>query len=116
MKNTVKIFKALSDSNRVRILKMLEDGKLCVCEITAVLDLAPSTVSKHLSILRDAGFIEDEKNGKWVDYMIIEEPENKQISELLKLVRESDNEDRTIKDDLERLKDSSRFLICDFTT
>jgi ArsR family transcriptional regulator, arsenate/arsenite/antimonite-responsive transcriptional repressor len=116
MKKTIKIFKALGDSNRVRILKMLEEGKLCVCEITAVLDLAPSTVSKHLSILRDAGFIEDEKNGKWVDYMIAEKPENNLISDLLKLVKETDNDDKTIKDDLERLKDSSRFLICDFTT
>ena len=59
MRTLVKIFKALADSNRIRILKMLEVRPLCVCEITEVLNLAASTVSKHLSILRDADFIID---------------------------------------------------------
>jgi len=54
-----RVFKALSDMNRVRILKMLEIRPLCVCEITEVLQLATSTVSKHLSILRDTHFIID---------------------------------------------------------
>ena len=57
LKEKAKIFKALSDPNRLRILKMLQTKDLCVCEITSVLNLATSTVSKHLSILRDSGFI-----------------------------------------------------------
>ena len=64
MRDVVKVFKALSDSNRVRILKMLEVRPLCVCEITRILNLATSTVSKHLSILRDVDFILDHKEGK----------------------------------------------------
>ena len=70
MRKQAKIFQALSDTNRIRILKMLEMRPLCVCEITDVLKLATSTVSKHLSILRDAGFIIDEKEGRWVNYYL----------------------------------------------
>lgn len=60
------IFDALSDKSRLRIIKMLHRKLLCVCEITEILKLALSIVSKHLSILRDAGLITDEKNGKWI--------------------------------------------------
>lgn len=65
-----KIFKALSDKSRIRILKMLQVKPLCVCEITELLKLAISTVSKHLSILKDSGLIIDDKDGKWVNYKL----------------------------------------------
>jgi ArsR family transcriptional regulator len=65
-----KTYKALSDPNRLRILNILRLRKLCVCEITEILDLATSTVSQHLSILQSAGFIQQEKDGKWVNYFI----------------------------------------------
>ena len=68
LKDLTQDFKAVSDINRIRILKMLEIRPLCVCEITEILGLAPSTVSKHLSILRNARFIVDKKEGKWVIY------------------------------------------------
>ena len=55
MRKLSKTFQALSDTNRIRILKIFEQRSLCVCEITEILKLANSTVSKHLSILRDAG-------------------------------------------------------------
>ena len=76
MRELVKVFKALSDSNRIRILKMLEVRPLCVCEITNVLQLAASTVSKHLSILRDVDLIDDEKDGKWVNYYLNDKQKN----------------------------------------
>ena len=60
MKATTSIFKALSEKNRLRILKMLQIQPLCVCEITEILNLAPSTVSQHLSILKKEGFILEE--------------------------------------------------------
>ena len=75
MRNLVKVFKALSDSNRIRIIKMLEQRRLCVCEITEVLKLASSTVSKHLSILRDAELILDEKDGTMCTFSVICCPE-----------------------------------------
>ena len=78
--------KALGEANRIRILKMLEIRPLCVCEITAVLRLAPSTVSKHLSILREAGFIIDQKEGKWVNYCLNEGQEEGEFRPLRRLL------------------------------
>jgi ArsR family transcriptional regulator len=68
MFNFLTIAKALTDENRARILMALRDRELCVCQITAFLDLAPSTTSRHLSILRQARLIESRKKGKWVYY------------------------------------------------
>src|SRR4030042_7078828 len=78
-----RMFKALSDSNRLRILKMLQVKPLCVCEITDVLQLATSTVSKHLSILKETGFIIEEKDGKWVNYSINYHSSDPRISAIL---------------------------------
>lgn len=64
------ICRALADENRVRILMALRERELCVCQITAFLDLAPSTTSKHLSILRQARLIENAKQGRWVYYRL----------------------------------------------
>lgn len=68
MKQLIKIFKALSDTTRIRIIKMLQRKKLCVCELQEILGLAQSSVSRHLKILEDAGLIEHEKCGQWVNY------------------------------------------------
>ena len=68
MRHIEKIFKALADRNRLRILKMLEARPLCVCEITAVLGIAQSSVSRHLGILREAGLVDDKKEGQWMIY------------------------------------------------
>lgn len=60
------ITKALSDPGRVRVLLALRRGELCVCQITELFGFAPSTVSKHLSILRQAGLIQSRKAERWV--------------------------------------------------
>ena len=86
MRKTVKLFKALSDENRVRILKMLETRGLYVCEITEVLLLAFSTVSKDLSILRDAGFVIDVKEGRWVRYRLNRESDDPCVQEVLDML------------------------------
>lgn len=65
MQNIVKITRALSDENRVRILMLLRETELCVCQIIGMLDLAPSTISKHITILMQAGLIETRKEGRW---------------------------------------------------
>jgi len=64
------IFKALSEETRLRILKLLENGELCVCDIVAALDTIQPKVSFHLSTLKEAGLIKDRKQGKWVHYSI----------------------------------------------
>jgi ArsR family transcriptional regulator len=66
--------KAAADPTRTRILKLLESRGLCVCQVQMVLGLAPSTVSKHLTILKLAGLVEDRRDGKWIEYALANEP------------------------------------------
>jgi len=112
MRNLLKIFKALSDANRLRIIKMLEVRPLCVCEITEALQLANSTVSKHLSILRDAELILHIKNGKWVNYQLNTSETEKYVSELLPLLKNWLPDDSTISRDSEIVKSIDRNVIC----
>ncbi len=70
MKELLSLFKALSDETRLRILKLLEHGELCVCDITAALDMIQSKVSFHLRALREAGILKDRREGKWMHYRI----------------------------------------------
>ena len=70
MNDLVTIFKALSDETRLRIIKLLEQGELCVCDITAALDMVQPKVSFHLSTLKEAGLIKDRKQGKWIHYSL----------------------------------------------
>lgn len=83
LKRHTDTFKALSDKNRLRIIKMLQVKPLCVCEITEILGLAASTVSTHLSILKNAGFIKDYKEGKWINYSINKENKEPEIVSLV---------------------------------
>lgn len=78
--------RAVADPNRLRILTMLRDGELCVCQITAVLDLAPATVSKHLSLLRLAGLVRQRKEGRWVYYRLADRSANPFAPGMLALV------------------------------
>jgi ArsR family transcriptional regulator, arsenate/arsenite/antimonite-responsive transcriptional repressor len=72
MNDLVTIFKALSDETRLRIIKLLEEGELCVCDITAALDMVQPKVSFHLSALKEAELIKDRKQGKWIHYSLNE--------------------------------------------
>jgi DNA-binding transcriptional ArsR family regulator len=75
MNGFIAIAKALSDGNRVRALLALRGGELCVCQIIELLALAPSTVSKHLSILKNAGLVCSRKNERWIYYRLTENPD-----------------------------------------
>ncbi|MBI5076552.1 MAG: metalloregulator ArsR/SmtB family transcription factor [Nitrospirae bacterium] len=70
MRDLLIIFKALSDETRLRIIKLLERGELCVCDIVAALDMVQPKVSFHLAALKDAGFIKDRKQGRWTHYSL----------------------------------------------
>ena len=72
MEELLLVFKALSDETRLRIIKLLEQGERCVCDITAALDMAQPKVSFHLSALKEAGLIKDRKQGKWIHYSLNE--------------------------------------------
>jgi ArsR family transcriptional regulator, arsenate/arsenite/antimonite-responsive transcriptional repressor len=70
VEDILEIFKTLSDETRLRILKLLEHGELCVCGIVAALDMIQPKISFHLGVLRDAKFISDRRQGKWIYYRI----------------------------------------------
>ncbi len=72
MEDLSAIFKALSDETRLRIVKLLEAGELCVCDITAALDTIQPKASFHLGVLRQAGLLIDRKQGKWTRYRLAE--------------------------------------------
>jgi DNA-binding transcriptional ArsR family regulator len=68
MESILAITRALSDENRLRALLVLEDREVCVCQLIELLQLAPSTVSKHMTILRQAKLVEGQKRGRWMYY------------------------------------------------
>ncbi|MDH4220567.1 MAG: metalloregulator ArsR/SmtB family transcription factor [Candidatus Aminicenantes bacterium] len=72
MKQTVKIFKSLSDPTRLRILFLLLQRELCVCELTYILEMEQSRISHQLRVLRNADLVEDIRDGKWIVYRISE--------------------------------------------
>jgi len=97
MKDLLLVFKALSDKTRLRILKLLEHGELCVCEIVAALDIIQPKISFHLTTLKEAGLIKDRKNGKWIHYRINDSDMFRRfslISTLEKIPEESMGQDR----------------------
>ena len=99
-----KVFKALADRNRVRILKMLEEHELCVCQIMEVLELKQSTVSKHLSVLKNAGLVQPRRNGTWMFYSLSRQRHNDFDQAQLGLMRNWLNDDSCIRSDKTRLK------------
>lgn len=70
MERLLTIFKALSEKTRLRILKLLENGELCVCDITDALNMTQPNISFHLGMLKEAGLINDRKEGRWMHYSL----------------------------------------------
>lgn len=83
MKTFIRVMKALSDPNRVRVVKLLQTEELCVCEIQEVLGLAQSTVSKHLKILEDAGLVDRKRQGAWMIYSLADGNESEYSAAML---------------------------------
>ena len=96
MKQFIRVMKALSDPNRVKIIKMLEKRELCVCELTAALGLAQPTVSKHLKQLEDAELVESRKQGSWVNYSLAAEGESPFSGTMLKHLEQWLNDEKEI--------------------
>jgi ArsR family transcriptional regulator len=63
-------FRALADETRLRCLALLGQGELCVCDLTAVLELAQPKISRHLAYLREAGLVVDRRQGRWIHYRL----------------------------------------------
>ena len=105
MKSTIRVTKALADTQRVRILLLLGEGELCVCQIVEVLALASSTVSKHLSLLSSAGLVDVRKDGRWAYYRLPEGDAGRSFAPLLEWLSEALQGDELIKRDAQILEE-----------
>ena len=108
----VNVFKALSDPNRLRIMKMLGKRELCMCEVRTMLNLSNSTVSKHLTILRDAHLVLDSKEGKWVNFRLNEKSVHRFVRSVVGLVKNSFEDDGAVQEDLKNVGRVDRKKIC----
>lgn len=112
MKSFIKIMKALSDPNRVKIIKLLQQKNMCVCELQAVLKLAQPTVSKHLKILEEAGLADFQKDGLWVNYFIADGRSSPYAASMLGNLQHWLNEDSEIADLIKKAPFINREDIC----
>lgn len=112
MKNFIKVMKALSDANRVKILKMLEQKVLCVCEIQAALGISQPTVSGHLRVLEEAGLVSSRKSGSWVNYQLNSGAADPYAAHMLGALRAWLSDDSEVGGLVERLSSIRREDIC----
>ena len=112
MKSFVRVMKALSDPNRVRIIKLLQQKHMCVCELQGALKLAQPTVSKHLKILEEAGLVDYKKDGLWVNYFLADGKSSPYAASLLGNLRHWLNEDTEIAELMEKAMFINRENIC----
>ena len=115
MNDLISITKALADESRVRIVAALAQGELCVCQLIELLELAPSTVSKHLALLRQAGLLEVRKDGRWAYYRLAARGAPDVVRGALSFVKRSLAGDRRARADairLDRILELDREVLC----
>ena len=104
MREFITITKALADKNRTRALMLLRQGELCLCQIIEMLSLAPSTVSKHMTVLRQARLVETRKRGRWIYYRLAGKDAPKSAQQAIHWVQKTLLADKEILRDSKRLK------------
>lgn len=112
MKNFIKVAKAVSDPNRVKIIKMLQHKTMCVCELKTALGIAQPTVSKHLKVLEEAGLVYYIKEDKWVNYYLSDGTSSPYAANLLGNLKHWLGDDPEISDLIEKLPAIKREDIC----
>lgn len=115
MEDTVAIAKALADRTRLRILMALVGGELCVCQIVGLCSLAPSTISRHLQLLANAGLISARKDGRWIYYRLAGKGAPENVRGALKWVRGCFDDDAAISSDrktLEKITATDKEALC----
>ena len=112
MKDFTKVLKALSDPNRVKIVKMLQHKLMCVCELQEALRISQSSVSKHLKILEEAGLVDYKKDGLWVNYYLTDGKKSPYASSLVGNLRYWLEDDPEIAELIQRLPNIRREEIC----
>ena len=95
----VQIGKAIDHPLRVRALAALGERELCVCELIELFGLAPSTISKHMSVIADAGLVHRRRDGQWTYYSLPADPEPP-VARVIALVTSLAAEDKTVREDL----------------
>jgi DNA-binding transcriptional ArsR family regulator len=104
MRDLLAITNALADENRVRALAVLAHGELCVCQLIELFGLAPSTVSKHLSILRQARLIDGRKDGRWMYYRLPGDEAPTAVREALAWVTTALKGDARVREDARAIR------------
>lgn len=112
MKDFIKVMKALSDPNRVRIVKMLQHKLMCVCEMQEALQISQSSVSKHLKILEEAGLVDYRKDGLWVNYYLADGRKSPYVSSLMGNLRHWLEDEPEVAELIQRLPRIRREEIC----
>ncbi len=112
MDDFVNVMKALSDPNRVRIIKILQNKALCVCELQELLSIPQPAVSKHMKVLEKAGLVMGTKDGLWVYYSADYGSENLYAAVLLGNLRHWLSDDAQVKQMEKRLPDIQRHTRC----
>jgi ArsR family transcriptional regulator len=108
MKNAARLFKALSDESRLRILAVLALRELCVCQLMAILGIPQPLVSRNLGLLKDAGLIEERREGKLIFYSLRKDlPDD--TGTIIKALREKLKDDRTHLSDIQSLADCTEY-------
>lgn len=112
MKDFIKVTKAISDPNRVKIIKMLQHKTMCVCELKTALGVAQPTVSKHLKILEEAGLVHYRKEDRWVNYYLSNGESSPYAASILGNLKHWLENDVEIKSLIEELPSIRRENIC----
>jgi ArsR family transcriptional regulator len=112
MRDFIRVMKALSDPNRVKIIKILQHRTMCVCEMREALQVAQPTVSKHLKLLEDAGLVSFHKEGIWVNYHLADGSSSPYVAAVLGNLRHWLEDDPEVSDLVERLPTIRRENIC----
>ena len=108
MRKIANIFRALSDDTRLRVIKLLQERELCVCELMQVLAMSQPRISRHMSVLKNAGLVGDRREGKWVYYSLRNEAQGKETKIILDAMVVVANGDAVVKADQKKLKKAVR--------
>lgn len=97
-----RVMKSVADPTRVRIMKLLEGGEMCVCQVIAVMEFNQSTISKHLFLLKAAGLVRERREGKWVHYSLDGSGGSPYARKMLKVLKNWLNDDPVVERDRKR--------------
>lgn len=106
MEKIISKLKALGDSNRFRIVMMLKNRPMCACELLEVLDIAGGTLSTHLKILKNAGLLDQKKDGRWIEYTLKDSGAIDLVNNIQNYIKDKD----IINDDLNKIMNLDRTI------